>query len=255
MKDPKNILITGASSGIGEGVAELYAAPGVTLAITGRDEKRLGEVTKTLEQKGARVYALKIDVTDKAGMEAWIKTIDKKAPLDLVIANAGVGVQDGDFETRDEAAKFTFDINVYGVFNTVHPAITLMKKRRRGQIAIVASLAGLLGLPGSPIYSASKNAVRAYGEALRPSLAKSGIEMTVICPGWVRSRITDRNKYQMPFFMEVDKAARIIVRGLSRNRPRIAFPWQTVALLKVMNILPISWSLAILGRVTMKGRS
>ena len=122
-------------------------------------------------------------------------------------------------------------------------------------IAIVSSLAGYLGLPGSPMYSASKNAVRAYGEALRPAYALKGIEINVICPGWVRSRITDRNQYQMPFFMEVDKAAGIIVKGLAKNKGRIAFPWPMVAVMKIMTILPISWALKILGRVTMKGRS
>lgn len=255
MKNPKNILITGASSGIGEELAKQYAAAGVTLAITGRNQKRLEAVEKALKKRGAKVFGMVIDVTDAKAMGAWIKLIDKKAPLDLVIANAGVGVQDGDFKTVNEAATFTNKVNVLGVFNTIHPALSLMKKRGRGQVAIVASLAGLVGLPGSPIYSASKNAVRAYGEALRPVYKPKGIEVNVVCPGWVRSRITDRNKYRMPFFMEVDKAARIIIRGLKKDKVRIAFPFPMVALLKVMNILPISWANAFLGRFTLRGRS
>lgn len=255
MKDPKNILITGASSGIGEAVADLYAAPGVTLAISGRNKTRLDAVSKKLRAKGATVLAKIIDVTDARAMAAWMKEVDRKAPLDLVIANAGVGVQDGDFKTQNEAAHFTIDVNVGGVFNTIHPAISLMKNRHRGQIAIVSSLAGYIGLPGSPIYSASKNAVRAYGEALRPVYARKGIEVNVICPGWVRSRITDRNRYKMPFFMEADRAARIIVRGLAKNKARISFPWQTTLLLKILTALPISWASKILGRVTMRGRS
>lgn len=255
MKDPKNILITGASSGIGEAVALLYAAPGVTLAISGRNIERLDTVTKALEAKGAVVFSKVIDVTGDKAMAAWIADIDKKAPLDLVIANAGVGVQQGDFDNMHDAAKFTIKVNVGGVFNTIHPALTWMAKRGRGQVAIVSSLAGYLGLPGSPMYSASKNAVRAYGEALRPAYAGKGIEINVICPGWVKSRITDRNQYKMPFFMEVDKAAKIIVRGLAKNKGRISFPWPMVVLMKTMTILPISWALKVLGRVTMKGRS
>jgi len=255
MKNPKNILITGASSGIGEELARQYAAPGVTLAISGRNKARLDEVSRALKDKGARVFAKVIDVSSETAMAAWIADIDKKAPLDLVIANAGVGVQQGDFGSLQEAAVFTNKINVLGVFNTLHPALEWMKKRGRGQIAIVASLAGVVSLPGSPIYSSSKNAVRAYGEALRPSMAKQGVEINVICPGWVRSRITDRNQYRMPFFMEVDKAARIIIRGLAKNKARIAFPWPMVALLKIMNVLPTAWALAILGKITLKGRS
>lgn len=255
MKDPKNILITGASSGIGEAVAQLYAAPGVVLAISGRNKARLEKVAKTLKDKGAVVYSKVIDVTDEKAMAAWIADIDKKAPLDLVIANAGVGVQQGDFDTMHDAASFTIGVNVGGVFNTVHPALNWMKKRGRGQVAIVSSLAGYIGLPGSPMYSASKNAVRAYGEALRPAYALKGIEINVICPGWVKSRITDRNQYKMPFFMEVDKAAKIIVKGLAKNKGRISFPWQMVGLIKFMTILPISWGLFILAKVTMKGRS
>ena len=255
MKNPKNILITGASSGIGEALAGDYAGPGVTLAITGRDKKRLAAVAKALEGKGARVIAQIVDATDEKAMAAFVKETDKKAPLDLVIANAGVGVQSGDFKTMHEAAVFTNRVNVGGVFNTVHPALEILKGRGRGQIAIVSSLAGLIGLPGSPIYSASKNAVRAYGEALRAVYRGRGIEVNVICPGWVRSRITDRNEYDMPFFMEADRASAIIRRGLAKNKGRIAFPWQMAALMKVITVLPHSWGMAVLGRITMRGRA
>jgi len=255
MKNPKNIMITGASSGIGEEMARQYAAPGVSLAITGRNQQRLDAVRKDLEGRGAAVIAKVLDASDKTAMEKFIKDVDKGTPLDLVVANAGVGVQAGDFKTIDEAAKYTLTVNVFGVFNTVHPALEIFKKRGRGQIAIVASLAGLVSLPGSPIYSASKNAVRAYGEAMRAVYKDQGIQFNVICPGWVRSRITDRNKYRMPFFMEVEKAAGIIIRGLAKNKARIAFPWPMVAMLKIMNILPLSWSLAFLGRFTLRGRA
>ncbi|MCH8347713.1 MAG: SDR family NAD(P)-dependent oxidoreductase [Proteobacteria bacterium] len=255
MKNPKNILITGASSGIGEEVAKQYAAPGITLAITGRNKKRLEAVKGALQAKGARVIAKVLDVTGQKAMETFIREVDKIAPLDLVIANAGVGVQAGDFKSLDQAAKFTITVNVFGVFNTIHPALEIFEGRRCGQIAIVSSLAGCIGLPGSPIYSASKNAVRAYGEALRAVYQGKGIEINVICPGWVRSRITDRNEYSMPFFMEVDKAAAIIIRGLAKNQARISFPLPMAALIKTMTILPISLALKILGRITMRGRA
>ncbi|HXV73482.1 MAG TPA: SDR family NAD(P)-dependent oxidoreductase [Sphingomonadales bacterium] len=255
MKNPKSILITGASSGIGEGLALAYAARGVTLALTGRDRRRLTSVAKACSARGAKVLVRQLDVRNAKAVAAFIKAADRKAPLELVIANAGVGVQKEDFKTMLEAATFTNAVNVVGVFNTVHPAFDAMKKRGRGQVAIMASLAGLIGLPSSPVYSASKNAVRAYGEALRPLYAAQGIQVNVICPGWVRSRITDRNRYSMPFFMEVDKAVPIIVRGLARNKGRIMFPWPLAAMVRLMMLLPISWASAILGRVTMRGRA
>jgi len=255
MKNPKSILITGASSGIGEGLALSYAAPGVSLALSGRDKKRLMAVAKGCCARGARVFPKILDVRNAKAVAAWIKTADRKAPLDLVIANAGVGVQQEDFKTALEAATFINAINVVGVYNTIHPALDVMKKRGRGQVAIMASLAGLIALPSSPVYSASKHAVRAYGEALRPIYAEKGIEISVICPGWVRSRITERNRYPMPFFMEPEKAVRIIRRGLEQNTGRIAFPWPLAALVRLMTILPVSWASAILARITMQGRA
>lgn len=255
MKDPKSILITGASSGIGEALALSYAAPSVVLSLTGRDRKRLQLVAKTCKTKGAQVLAKVVDVRDAKAMAVFFAAAERVKPLDLVIANAGVGVQKEDFHSAWEAATFTHAVNVLGVLNTIHPVLPLMKKRKRGQIAIMASLAGLMGLPSSPMYSASKNAVRAYGEALRPLYAAHGIEINVICPGWVRSRITDRNRYKMPFFMETGDAVRLIRRGLERNKGRIVFPWPLAAAMRMMTLLPISWSLALLGHVTMRGRA
>ncbi|MCX6645491.1 MAG: SDR family NAD(P)-dependent oxidoreductase [bacterium] len=222
MKDPKSILITGGSSGIGQGLLLSYAREGVTLAFNGRDEKRVAEVAKLLEGKGARVFPKVIDVRDADGMKKWIEDIDAQAPLDLVIANAGVSPRAE--MSLDERAKLIFDINVYGVFNTIHPAIDLMKKRGRGQIAIVSSLAGYMGLPKSPSYSSSKAAVKAYGRGLRSTLARDGIQVAVICPGWVPSRITDQHKDEIPFFVSVDYAVRRIRRGLERNAGLIPFP-------------------------------
>jgi NAD(P)-dependent dehydrogenase (short-subunit alcohol dehydrogenase family) len=222
MKNPKSILITGGSSGIGQGLLLSYAREGVTLAFNGRDESRVNEVHKLLVEKGAKVFSTVLDVRDYDGMKKWIEEIDEQAPLDLVIANAGVSPK-GDM-SLDEKAKLIYDINVYGVFNTIHPAIDLMKRRGKGQIAIVSSLAGYVGLPKSPEYSSSKAAVKAYGRGLRSRLARDGIEVSVICPGWVPSRITDQHKEEIPFFVSVDYAVRRIRRGLERNAGLISFP-------------------------------
>jgi short-subunit dehydrogenase len=114
-----------------------------------------------------------------------------------------------------------------------------MTARHQGQVGIVSSVAGIIGIPGFGAYSASKNAVRAYGEAIRVPFGKKGVEINVICPGFVVSRITNHNGFKMPFLMTSEKAAKIIANGLSKNKPRIAFPFPTYATIRLLQILPI----------------
>lgn len=248
MKNPRNILITGGSSGIGESLALEYAAPGVFLALTGRDTARLEAVAEHCRQLGADVTASTIDVRDRAAMESWIKQLDVEQPLDLVIANAGVGFSTSGDKSLAGIAEATFAVNVGGVFHTIHPAIEAMKTRGQGQIAILSSIAGLVGMPGHPAYSASKNAVRAYGEAMRGDMRRHGIEVSVICPGYVESRMTAQNRFKMPFLMTPGKAARIIAKGLARNKPRIAFPWQTYYAVRFLTFLPNGLVTALLSK-------
>jgi len=238
MKNPKRILITGANSGIGEALALEYAKDGVFLAISGRNEERLNAVSKQLQAKGATVDAKVINVADEAAMSVWIKSLAENAPLDLVIANAGIGIGADKNNSLHEVAKKTFEVNVNGVFNTVHPAIDVMKQQGYGQIVIVSSIAGFLGLPGNPAYSASKNAVRAYAESLRGTYAHRNIKVNAVCPGYVVSRMTAPNKHPMPFLMTSEKAARIIIKGLAKNKARIAFPFPTFAFIRTLQALP-----------------
>ena len=225
MRDPQHILITGGSSGIGEALAYAYAAPTVRIALSGRDAARLEAVASACRAKGARVSVAAIDVTDGAAMASWIATQNEALPLDLVIANAGVSAGTARGGESVAQARLIFAINLDGAINTVHPAIACMVGRRRGQIAIMSSLAAFRGFAGAPAYSASKAAVRVYGEALRTRLRGKGIEVSVICPGFVRSRMTAGNNFPMPLLMDADRAAAIIKRQLARNKSRIAFPW------------------------------
>ncbi|MCC3859966.1 SDR family NAD(P)-dependent oxidoreductase [Pseudemcibacter aquimaris] len=230
MKNPKSILITGASSGIGAALATEYAADGVTLYLSGRNEERLNDIKSACASKGATVNTKIIDVTEKQAMQDWISSIPH---LDIVIANAGISSGVGG-DIRE-----IFSTNVDGVFNTVEPALETMKQKGRGQIAIVSSIAGFRGLPSSPAYSASKSAVKAYGEALRGQYHDQNIQINVICPGFVRSHITDQNNFKMPFFMEADKAAKIIRAGLSKDKGLITFPWQMKLITSfVFNLIP-----------------
>jgi short-subunit dehydrogenase len=233
----------------------------VTLVLTGRDLDRLDQVAERCRQAGATVRHATVDVTAGDFMARWLAEVDDATPIDLAIANAGISGGTGGTATGESAeqTRAIFATNLDGVLNTVLPLAERMVARaahraraaeaeekagrRRadgpvGQIAIVSSLAGFRGLPGAPSYSASKAAVRVWGEALRVQLKPKGVAVSVVCPGFVRTPLTDRNPYRMPFLMEPDKAARVIVRGLARNKGRIAFPWPMHALVWLLAALP-----------------
>ena len=252
MQNPTSILITGASSGIGEALANAYAAPGVHLALTGRDGARLAAVAKACRARGALVLAEPVAVGDAAAMADFIRRAERAAPLELVIANAGTSAGLRHLGGLDAHTREIFATNIDGVLNTLHPAIDLMLPRRRGQLAIVASLAGFRGLAGAAAYAASKAAVKAYGEGLRGRLAREGLQVSVICPGFVRSRMTARNPFPMPFLMDAARAARIIRRGLARDRGRIAFPFPTFAAMWLLAALPDGLVHAITRRLPAK---
>jgi short-subunit dehydrogenase len=224
MKNPQNIAITGASSGIGAALARRYAGPGVHLYLQGRNPARLEEVAASCRKKQAVVHTHILDVTDKDIMQRWLEDADTKTPIDLVIANAGISAGTGGGGESAEQVRQIFATNIDGVINTVQPLIPRMVARKSGQIAIMSSLAGIRGLPSCPAYSASKICVRGYGEALRGWLGKEGVKVSVICPGYIRTPMTDTNDFRMPFIMEADKAALIMMEGLARNKSRIAFP-------------------------------
>lgn len=241
MSVAKNILITGASSGIGHALALHYAKTGTRLLLTGRDKARLDLVAAQCRQKGATVSTSTIDVTDAMGLKFQIETWDNETPIDLVIANAGISGGTGKkTEDTGDLVRQIFDINVTGTINTIHPLIPRMVKRGHGQIALMSSMAGWRGLPNAPAYSASKVAVRAYGEALRPLLKKNGVGVSVIFPGFVKTALTDANTFKMPFLMQAEQAAAHIRHGLERNAARIGFPWQMLILSRTIAFLPLA---------------
>jgi short-subunit dehydrogenase len=227
MSSLTSVLITGASSGIGKALALAYAEPGVHLALSGRNKQRLESVVHACKNAGSKVDHAILDVTNKDEMRAWVTAVHDNTPLDLVIANAGVSGGTGSGGETEDQARLIFEINIDGILNTVFPAADCMRAGKGGQIALVSSLASFRGFVGAPAYSASKAAVRTYGEALRGALKDDGIGVSVICPGFVESRMTAVNKYKMPFLLTAERAATIIQRGLVQNKARIAFPFPT----------------------------
>lgn len=240
MKNPKSILITGGSSGLGEGLLMHYARPGVTLAFNGRDIERIHRVEKKLKEKDAIVYSSTVDVTNREGMKEWINQIDSISPLELVVANAGIGAPDDPSLSMHDKLEIVYAVNVHGVFNTVQPALELMLRRGRGQIAIVSSIAGFMGFPNSPAYSSSKVTVKAYGRALRARYINSGVEICVICPGIVHTRMTESFYRKFPGWLDVERAVKIMVSGMEKNRPVTAFPWYSALIVGLFVSLPES---------------
>lgn len=244
----KSVLITGASSGIGAALACELARTGTQhLFLCGRDATRLAAVAA---ECGDCAHTRVLDVSDAAATETWIKECDAIAPLDAVFANAGVSTG----RETEENVRRTFATNVNGVVNTVLPAVELMRSRHAGHIVITSSIAGYRGMSACPSYSASKACVKAWGEALRPSLASDGIRVSVVCPGFVRSRITDLNTCPMPFFWEADRAARTILRRVRRNVPLIAFPWPMRLAAYLGAILPTSLAIKLYSSLPRKNK-
>ena len=253
MLNPQHILITGASGGLGAALALAYAAPHVRLSLHGRNARRLGQTATEVRKRGATVTVEVGDVTDVESMARWIAACDAMQPLDLVIANAGLSLGTADGQESAAQTRAIVDVNLMGVLNTVHPAAALMRERGQGQIALISSLAGFWGSPGAPAYCASKAAVRIYGEALRGDLAPLGVAVNVVCPGFIKTPMTDANPFPMPLIMSADKAAGIIRKGLAANRPRIAFPWTLYALVRLLAALPQDWTERLLPPLPKKG--
>ncbi len=249
---PRHILITGASSGLGAALAETYARPNVRLSLGARRREKLEEVAARCTAHGAEVRVEPIDVEDKAATRAWVETAHAEWPIDLAIANAGISAGTGAGGETEAQARDIFAVNLAGVLNTIHPAIDGMRARRRGQIAIVSSVAGYRGFPGAPAYSASKAAVMAYGEALRGDLAREGLKVSVICPGFVETPMTAVNAFPMPFLMPAERAARIIRRGLARDRALITFPGPMRAIAWMLRSLPSGMVTGLLARLPEK---
>ena len=250
---PACVLITGATGGIGGALALEYARAGTaTLILQGRNRARLDELAQACGQLGARVVLQALDVRDHQALMQWLADMAAAEAPDLVIANAGVNINTGpqhQGEAWDDMHRL-FDVNVKAVMATVHASLPAMRQRGAGQIALVSSLAAWRGLPETPSYSASKAAVKVYGEAMRDLLARDGVRLSVIMPGYVESQMCFDMPGPKPFLWKADKAARTIRHGLAANKARISFPFPLnlgCFLLSVIHPAVSGWILQRLG--------
>lgn len=234
------IVLTGASGGIGQALAREFAGSGTRFALIARDEARLKPLLEELEAMGSTGETRAIDIRDRDALHAYLKDLDERHPIDLVIANAGVTAGLGPERTRERDADSDrqIDINYRGVVNTVTGAVDAMQRRRSGQLVLISSLAGMRALPDMPSYSATKAALIAYGHALRGWLKPFGVSVTIICPGFVTSPMSARHKGAKPFEMPADKAAKLMHRAITRKRAFYAFPFLLALGIRLQNLLP-----------------
>lgn len=236
----KTILITGANRGIGLQLALSYAAPDVNLILIARNETTLKETVLQCQRRGATTFYAAIDVRDALPLKTFILEMDKKNPVDLIIANAGVSatLQPNWQQESIHDTDRVFQTNVNGTMNTINPLIHSMISRKTGQIAIMSSLAAWRGMPQSPSYSSSKAAILVYGQSLRSWLARYHIKANVICPGYIKTDMSNRLNGPKPFLVSSEKAAHLIQHGLRKNKACIAFPWPLRLLTTLSTRLP-----------------
>ena len=222
---PQTILITGATGAIGSALSEQYAAAGGRLLLSGRDPNKLDQLAKRCHNLGAQVMTFACDLRDQAVFMATVQQVCEQHCPDLVIANAGVSSTADASGESWQAIEEVVSINLLAVMATVQAVVPAMRRNGGGQIALISSLAAWYGLPVTPSYSASKAAIKNYGEALRISLASEGISVSVVLPGFVSSAMSRTMPGPKPFLMSAGRAAELITKGLARRQTRISFPF------------------------------
>ncbi|HEV8138290.1 MAG TPA: SDR family NAD(P)-dependent oxidoreductase [Pyrinomonadaceae bacterium] len=243
----KVVLITGASSGIGRGLAIDLAGRGAKLGLVARRKEVLDEIiteisgTKTPNGEGQlpRVLAISADVQDAESMRAAAEQLRSQfGKIDVLIANAGIGGNDDSAQL--DAAKFAnvINTNVIGVSNSVAAVIPDMVKRGSGQLVVISSLAAYRGLPKSAAYCASKAAVSAMFESLRLDLKPRGIDVTIIHPGFIKTPLTAGRRAKLPWFLELEPAVKLIVNAIEKRKKSYAFPWQLAMVVRSGMIMP-----------------
>jgi NAD(P)-dependent dehydrogenase (short-subunit alcohol dehydrogenase family) len=236
-EQPRRLVITGASGGLGLALARHYLERGAIVAAFARR----GELLQALAAEfPGRVFCYAIDVRDSPALQhAASDFIEHAGVPDVVIANAGVSVGTLTEHAEDiDAFQQVMDINVLGMVKTFQPFVAEMRAVQKGTLVGIASVAGFRGLPGASAYSASKAAAISYLESLRVELHGSGVKVVTICPGYIKTPMTDVNPYPMPFILDADEAAKRMARAIARQAPFTVIPWQMGLVMRVLKWLP-----------------
>lgn len=237
------VLITGASSGIGAALARHYARRGDHVWLAARRAERLDDEVAAIRTANGTAHAVPLDVEDAEALEPALLRLDADAGgFDVVIANAGVGGKGATASRlRYHDVKKVLAINFTGAVATLLAAQQPMLARGRGHLVAISSLAAELALPIALDYGAAKAGLSYFTEAMRLDLAPRGVQVTLVHPGFVKSEMTAKNKFPMPFILDTDDAAALIVRGVDRGAPRVRFPLAYTAAFALAKRLPLSF--------------
>lgn len=235
----KTVMITGASSGIGRGLAVELSRRGARVGLIARRADALAELVREIEKANGKAIALPADVMDAVSLnDAASQLRNAFGPIDVLIANAGVGATVDGAELKGSSVAGVINVNVLGAANSVEAVVPEMVKRGTGQLVVISSLAAYRGLPKSAAYCASKAAVSAFFESLRLDLKPRGIDVTIIHPGFIKTPLTAGRHAQMPFLMELDDAVMKIIGAIEKRKKSYAFPWQLASIVRAGMIMP-----------------
>ncbi len=232
-------VVTGASSGIGWALARALAAEGCKVGLVARRREPLADLAIEIEKSGGVAAFATGDVAERGqAITAIHEVAGRLGPVDLLIANAGVGAPTTIEPFNVEDVEKMFRVNVLGVVYSLEAVLPQMLERRRGHLAAISSIAAYKGLPGESAYTSSKAAVNVFMDGLRIQLRSKGIAVTTICPGFVKTPMTEVNEFKMPWLLSADEAARRIIGALKRKRKVYNFPWQMSLFMKFARWAP-----------------
>ena len=236
----KVVFLTGASSGIGEGLALALAQRRAVLGLVARRREQLAKLAKACEAKGATAFVYACDVTDAKALQEAAEGMRREfGHIDIMIANAGVSGADEATRAYDpEGVRNVIDINLLGAVNAVHAVLPKMLERGSGQLVAISSLAGIRGLPRSAAYSASKAGMTAFFESVRIDTLGKGIDVTIIQPGFIETPLTAGRTHNMPFLMKLDDAIPHFIKAIEKKKKFASFPFQLASIVRMGKVFP-----------------